>query len=238
MNRLIKLQLRNIFYNKLFYVCLGINILLSPVITFVMSLTTKMVKTRPFLPEVQAFLTTEVGLISMLFITIFCTFDFMEGTAKNIIARGYSKTKFLLSKYIASLIGLFSMYGIIILVTFVLFIKNGLGYQSSMPIMLLFIVFNVVAYTIIYATISFILEKNSSAIIVNLFFPNIVMLVLNIVDSNLHANTSKYWIGNVGEKFLEKPIMSNLSFPLLMFLIYIIACILIGLYVARRKEIK
>ena len=34
MGKLIKLQLRNVFHNKLFYVCTGIMILLSPVVTF------------------------------------------------------------------------------------------------------------------------------------------------------------------------------------------------------------
>ena len=52
---------------------------------------------------------SEVSIIGMLFITIFCTFDFSEGTTKNIIGRGYSRIKLLISKYIGSFIGIITL---------------------------------------------------------------------------------------------------------------------------------
>ena len=135
MKNLIKLQFRNLFHNKLFYVCLIIT-LLSPILDFIAeivipnipSLAENILKdgikyTKVF-PEFIDFLSGGIGLIGKIFIALFCCFDFTEGTTKNIIARGYSKTQFLLSKYITTTIGLFIMYIITFFLTFILFIKN------------------------------------------------------------------------------------------------------------------
>ena len=238
MKKLIKLHLRNIYHNKLFYVCLGISIFMSTIMTVIFSMITKSTNQTTVFSEFKSFLSSEVGLISMLFITLFCTFDFTEGTTKNIIARGYSKTKLLLSKYIASLIGLFSMYAIMFLVIFIFFIKNGLGFESNIPLILIFTLFKVTAYTVLYGTISFVLEKNSSAIIANLFLPNIINLILSIADSNLDIKISKYWIENIGSKFINTPTLSNISSPLIIYTIYIVFFVFIGYRIVKEKEIK
>lgn len=238
MKRLIKLQVRNIFHNKLFYVCLAINLLMSPIAIFIMSLTSKLAPTTQVLSGIVDFLSSEVGIVSMIFITLFCTFDFTEGTAKNIVGRGYSVVKLLVSKYIASLIGLLCMYGIIILVFFVLFIKNGMGYEASMPLIFIYSIFSIIAYTVFYGTIAFILEKNSAAIIGNMFISNIISIVLGIVDTNLHINTSKYWIDNVGVKFLDKPVLNNIYMPIVMYIIYTVVVFIIGMKIVKEKEIK
>ena len=238
MKRLIKLQVRNIFHNKLFYVCLAINLLMSPIITFIMELTSKSAPTTLVLPGIMDFLSSEVSVVSMIFITLFCTFDFTEGTAKNIVGRGYSVVKLLISKYIASLIGLLCMYGITILVFFVLFIKNGMGYEASVPIIFIYSIFNIIAYTVFYGTIAFVLEKNSAAIIGNMFIPTITSIVLGLVDSNLHINISKYWLDNVGLKFIAKPVLNNIYMPIVVYIIYTVVVFIIGMKIVKEKEIK
>ena len=109
MIKLLKLQLRNVFRNKLFYVCLIL--LLIPIIAmkFVGNLIPDMEPIK-VLPQILDFLKGEPALISIIFIILFTCLDFSEGTAKNIIARGYTKIELLFSKYIVSLIGLFIMY--------------------------------------------------------------------------------------------------------------------------------
>lgn len=238
MKRLIKLQVRNIFHNKLFYVCLAINLLMSPIITFIMELTSKSIPVTKVLPGIVDFLSSEVSVVSMIFITLFCTFDFTEGTAKNIVGRGYSVVKLLISKYIASLIGLLCMYGITILVFFVLFIKNGMGYEASVPLIFIYSIFNIIAYTVFYGTIAFVLEKNSAAIIGNMFISNIISIVLGIVDTNLHINISKYWLDNVGLKFIAKPVLNNIYMPIVVYIIYTVVIFVIGVRIVKVKEIK
>mgnify|MGYP007056154607 CR=1 FL=1 len=238
MKRLIRLQLRNMFHNKLFYVCLVINLLMSPIATFIMSLTSKLAPTTQVLPGIVDFLFSEVGIVSMIFITLFCTFDFTEGTTKNIIGRGYSVVKLLLSKYIASLIGLLCMYGVASILFFVFFIKNGIGYEASMPLIFVYSIFNIIAYTVFYGTIAFVLEKNSSAIIGNMFIPTIMGIVLGIFDTKLNIKISKYWIDNVGLKFLAKPILNNIYMPIIMYIIYTVVIFVIGIRIVKVKEIK
>ena len=238
MKNLVKLQLRNIFHNKFFYVCLILSVALTEVFSFIETILSSTKDVRLVFPEIINSLTSEVGIIGMIFITLLCTFDFSEGTTKNIVGRGYSKIKLLLSKYIAALTGLFIMYGIQIILIFILFAKNGLGFDSNVPITLLFIIFKIVAFTIFYATIAFVLEKTSSAIITNLFLPNIATIVFGIVDKNLHMNISKYWIENVGLDFISTPALSNLAFPIIVYFIYVVLFAFIGCYITKGKEIK
>ena len=101
MNKLIKLQLRNVFHNKLFYVCLGLMLASTSLLKF---LTSSNMQTIKVFPEIINFLSSEVGIISTIFIALFCCFDFNEGTTKNIISRGYNRNQFLFSKYIVSLL--------------------------------------------------------------------------------------------------------------------------------------
>lgn len=238
MGKLIKLQVRNIFHNKVFYICTGITLLLSVIITYIGSLLTKEVSTTTALGEAITTITTGVDMLGMIFITILCTFDFSEGTVKNIISRGYTKVQFLFSKYIASLIGILVMDLIIIVVQFILYTKNGLGYEANMPLLLLFGLLKIVVYTVFYGTMAFVLEKTSSGIIANLFLPNIFSLIIATADSNLKVNMSKYWIDNVSSKFIQKPVVSNLGFPLIMYLLYIVIFISIGIYFTKNKDVK
>ena len=239
MSRLIKLNLRNIFHNKLFYVCLGLSLLLNVGVSFFSEVLFKSVGVNTkALESFTSIFISGVDMIAMIFITLYCTFDFSEGTTKNIIARGYSKTKLLISKYIASLIGVLVIILISALLSFVLYIKNGLGYNSSIPLSIVVGLIGIVAYTALYVTVAFSLEKTSSSIIANMFIPNIAMLVIRIADSNLHVKMSKYWLGNVNNTFISNPTVSNMTFPIVMYLIYIIFFTLIGIQIAKNKEIK
>lgn len=238
MNRLIKLQLRNVFHNKLFYVCLGLTLLMVPILTFIGSLNGADGATLKVFPQIVSFLSSEVGLMSIIFIALFCCFDFNEGTTKNIIARGYTRTELLLSKYIVSLISIFAIYIITSSVTFILFMKNGIGYESSMLYPLINNLVRIVAYTCFYATMSVILEKNGSAIIACLFVPTLVPTILKLIDSKLNVSINKLWIENVSSKFTLNPTLENLGLSVLFYVIYIVLFMIIGTQLLKKKEIK
>lgn len=238
MNRLVKLQLRNIFHNKLFYVCLGISLLINIGVTYVSEIIAKTPTSTTAMTAVISQFTSGVDIIGMVFITIFCTFDFSEGTTKNIIARGYTKTQLLFSKYIASLIGILTMILLMSVLSFILYIKNGLGFEANMGNQFIVALFSILAYTVFYGTIAFTLEKTSSAIIANMFAPNIFALILGLADSNLKVNMTKYWISNVGTTFSNSPTLTNMTFPIIMYIIYIVVFSFIGIYIAKNKEIK
>ena len=238
MKRLIKLQVRNIFHNKLIYVCIGINLLLGVGFDIITMMFSKTAELSLAMPKVLATFESGVGILEMIFITIFCTFDFSEGTTKNIIGRGYTKTQLLMSKYIASLFGVLTMICVMALTEFIVFIKNGFGYEDYMLISVVVHLFGIVAYTVLYGTIAFSLEKTSSAIIANMFAPNVIRIALSIADSNLKTNFGEYWIDSVTNTFLDKPTFVNSLFPIGMYVAYILVIAFIGMHIAKNKEIK
>ncbi|MBR2678923.1 MAG: ABC transporter permease [Bacilli bacterium] len=231
MNRLIKLQIRNLLRNKLFYVCLALT-LITPIANLFFA------KTDPVMVSFIGFIKGELGLISTIFIAIFCCYDYNEGTTKNIIARGYTKAQLFFSKYIVSLIGLFAMYLIVFIVTFVLFIKNGMGYESNMLYIIINSMFKIFAESAFFVTLAFLLEKNTSAIIACLFVPNIFPLLLSLVKTKLNIDLAKYWLDNISDKFSANPTLGNLNWTILFYSLYVIVFLFIGTRILKRKEIK
>ena len=238
MKKLMKLQLRNLFYSKVFYICTILTIVLSVGLTYITSLFSTKIMAPKVLPQIVGIFTGGVDIIGMIFITVYCVLDFNEGTTKNIIARGYSKTKLLISKYISAFIGMILLDLIVSLVIFILYIKNGFGYENTLLLQLLYGICCTLTYTIFYVTISFILEKTSSSIIANLFILKIINLILVFTGKYLKIDISKFWLENVGATFMDKPTLSHLAFPLLMYAAYIAVFSFIGIYIAKNKEIK
>ena len=249
MKNLLKLQIRNLFHSKLFYICLAIT-LLSPILDFIAEIVVPKIPSlsdeifengmtvSKVFPNFVDFMDGGIGLIGKVFIAIFCCFDFTEGTTKNIIARGFTRTKYLLSKYITTIIGLFSMYLVVFIITFILFIKNGFGYDSSLIMPLVISIFEIIAIAIMFSTISILLEKNSSAIIACLFIPTGVTLLLTVCDSYLKLNIGKYWIENISMIYTDKPETINLWLSILYYLLYTLFFMKLGNYLFNKKEIK
>ena len=241
MDKLIKLQLRNLFHNKLLYVCLGLTLLLNPILTFIMSKTmSSILNSGPYqvFPEIVSFITSEPGIISVMFIAIFACLDFNEGTTKNIIARGYTRNQLLRSKYIVTLIGLLIIHVSVALVTLILFVNNGLGYETNMLNKIIVGIFSLVANTLFYSTLSFVLEKNSSAILACLFVPRIFSIVLPLIDSKFKLSISDYWVDGILSKFLENPSLGNMLLPIVLFIGYSLLFAFIGTKIMNKKEIK
>lgn len=238
MNRLIKLQLRNIFHSKFFYVCMILTILLSPIASLISEIFVSSAKTEPVMSHIVSFFNTEPDIIILVFFCLLCCMDFNEGTAKNIIARGYTRCEYLFSKYIASLIGVFIIYLVTIGIIFVLFIKNGIGFESDMIYLLIESITYSIAIVIVYGTVSVMLEKNAASIIACIVSPTIISLIITLLDGNLKLNVGKYWISNASSEFLDNPVLANLWFPLAVYAAYIVVSIIIGTNLIKNKEIK
>ena len=217
MNRLIKFQIRNMFHQKFYYICLALFVLMGPILNFMGVVNTPNYETVTVMPQMVNLLSSEISLLSAIFIALFCCLDFNEGTTKNIVSRGYSKTQVLFSKYIVSLIGLFSFYLISFIVTFCLFGANGFGYENAMLYSIINNTVRIIAYAVFFSTISFVLEKNGSAIIASLFAPSIIQTILSLIDSKLNIDISKYWLTNVSSKFLSNPSLANLNYSIIFY---------------------
>ena len=237
MGRLVKLQLRNVFKSKYFYVCLVLSILMSVALTYLSSLIFHDVNTKA-MPQIMDILNSEVTVISIVFLVLLSCFDFNEGTTKNIIARGYTRTQLLFSKYIVAIISLFTMIIVMILLALIVFSGNGMGYESIMSMKIVNNIFDILAHIVFFVTLAFLLEKHSSAIIACLLVPNILPLIFTLIDSNFRINISKMWLDGVSNKFLENPTWTQCGWTILFYLIYIAIFIIIGLQILNRKEIK
>ena len=237
MRKLIKLQLRNIFHSKLIYICTTLIILLNPVATLVVSNSfSDIIKNTNICGEILSILS--VGIIETVFIVLVSCSDFNDGTTKNIIARGYTRNQLLFSKYIAILISLLFMHLAGILSAIILLFKNSFGYNTTILYQIINSVVSIIAYTIFYTTMSFLLEKNGSGIIACMFVPNLIPTALTLLNKIVPFNITKLWMEHGEEIFTEKPSLSTLGLSALYYVIYFIIFIIIGTQLLKRKEIK
>lgn len=100
------------------------------------------------------------------------------------------------------------------------------------------VTFFIIASTVFYSTISFILEKNGSAIIACMFIPTIINLVLGFLDSRLKKNISEFWLDNISRNFLGNPTLSNLTSSVTLYIVYIVIIAFVGTQILKKKEIK
>lgn len=238
MNRLINFQIKNLFKQKFYYVCLFLFVFMYPVLDYISTLNIPELEVIKVMPQFINLLSGGGTIISIVFIVLFTCLDFNEGTTKNIIGRGYTRNQLLISKYITALIGVFSFYIISFFVILILFGKNGFGYENYMLYSSINSVIRIIAYTILYSTMSFILEKNTSSILACLFIPSIIQTIFSLIDSKMNIEISKYWIDNVSSSFIENPNTSNFIYSIIFYIIYIIIFIVLGTSLIKKKEIK
>ena len=81
MMRLIKLQLRNIFTNKVFYVCTALTVLAGPILNYLLAKSLSGTDLKVF-PQIDSFLSGEVGIINAIFIAL------LYGTFQIMLFRG------------------------------------------------------------------------------------------------------------------------------------------------------
>ena len=237
MGRLIKLQLRNIFQGKLIYICLILMILLGPIATLLLgNALSNIISTSTICDEILSVLS--VGIIETIFIALVSCSDFNDGTTKNIIARGYTRNQLLFSKYIAILISLLFMHLVTILFVLILLFKNKFGYSTTFLYTFIEHIGSIIVFTIFYTTMSFLLEKNGTAILACLFVPQLITPILLLLKKLTHVNVIKLWIDHGSTLFLDKPTLNNLGIAILYYAVYTIIFIVIGTQILKRKEIK
>lgn len=236
MKNLVKLQLRNLFHNKLYYIIFGISLLILGIsIYFSFEIENINIKA---MPEVIGIISTGIDLIDIILIALFCCYDFNEGTTKNIVSRGYSKRELLFSKYIVSIIGVFVMYLSLSFLAFIVFAKNGIGFETNMLSITAISIIGIVTSIIFYSSISFLLEKNSSALLVCILGPTLFSQVLGIIDGKLNINLTKYWFDNLTSNFIANKTPSSFIITTLLYLLYITLFIIISTKLVDKKEIK
>ena len=240
MKRLVKLQLRNLFSLKSFYVC-SILMLLSPIINLVASLIIKKEFVAKFIPEVSNLLSSTEILITVV-IVLFACLDSNDGTLKNIISRGYTKKQYLLSKYIVALIATLIMYLVPIILTFVITIGNGMGFESKYVYYILAYLMQIGATVCLYVVLSYIFEKIGPSMVACLIGPSMVgtaLPLLQLLVKTKKINIANFWITNIaGSAIVKIPNIVDLLVVASLATVYIIGLLSLGLYLGKKKEVK
>ncbi len=220
MSRLFRFELRKLLRQPSFYICLTVLVGL----TF-MGIYSTYALSRLFLSETglpldpsalaglggmtaaeqlrRALDSSNLTMILGIFIALFICSDYTEGTAKNIIGRGYTRTAWMTAKLGTVLIAALLFSAACLVTTFAAGVAFfGLGDPGkaelipAVPIQLLLIL----AHAALFALFSFMLRKTGGAIAMNLLVPTVISLILTILDVLIFKEESKladYWLPSV-----------------------------------------
>lgn len=237
MGRLLKVYFMNIFKSKGYYICLLINILLSIVLPYIANIVTKAPSTT-VAKEIVGIL--GVGIVEVIYITIFVCSDFTDGAAKNFISRGYTRRQLLYVKFIASLIAVYVFFIVQAGLLFAIY-HNSLGFDNSTIIYIVGALISTMAAVGFYVIVANTAEKLGLAIAINIVFfslvPSLILLLMVILKTDI--NLSQYWVTTLislvpseGAKMMDLLKLSGIT------LLYLVILFELSNYIIKKKEVK
>lgn len=237
MLNLIRLHFRTLFTHKFFYVCAILSFILGPFITFLADILLKSKPSMAF-PRIMGFLTGELGIITSVFIVIFVCLEISEDNLKNIISRGYKRSQVLISKYIVSVIAVFMIHFLVALLTFVISIKNGIGYTSDINYVLIAYFFSILAQVAFITFLAFVLGKISYAIIISVILPIVLPMVFTLIETKYNLPLSNYWVTSSIDLVVDKNTISSLLQSGAISIAYIIVFLVLAIILTKNREVK
>ena len=239
MKDLLKYQIRSLFHSKMLYFYLGFSIAMTIIGYILLSSVTGMTKeVSKVFPSIIGSIQSEPDFIGQIFIIVFVCNEFQNGTIKNIISRGYTRAQFLFSKCVGAWIGVFCMNLAYVVLSFILYGKNGIGFETNMIYSILLCFIAALSLTVFYTTIGFLLEKNIYGIMTIIFIPRVFDLLSFLVYRGTKVEIDKYWITGILPAYLENPTIGNIWLPILLLVGYAIIFYFLGCKISWKKEIK
>ena len=239
MDRLYKLQLRNLLHSRYFYIC-GTFTLIAPLIFFFI---------RTKIPQESTTIADEAisglqgmgSLIMIIIVVLFVCQEFEDGTAKNIIARGYSRRQLLITKYLVSLFGILIISVLSAVISSILSLNQPVGDLEKFLLFLPAFLVTTAASVSLYTAIAYYLESKGASITACLITPNVISLILLFIQTHfkIKTNLSNYWVeGLIGLIDLNHITITSLVKVGIVSLIYIIGLLGITVFLTRKKEVK
>ena len=239
MNRIIRVYLKNIFTQKGIYICIGISALIGIIIPFITEFFVKTDAIKTAGSEVISVFTSGVGLLQVIFITLFVCSDFTDGAAKNYIARGYTRRQILFSKFIAALVAVAAFYVVEAFLAFILYAKNGIGFEAGNLLFILGSLVTSVAVVGLYVIIANTAEKIGTAIVINLMLPNVIGLVLPLANKLFEGvKLENYWILNLTNLMSKVPTFTEFLEVVGIAFVYLVILFEVSNYIIGKKEVK
>ena len=238
MNRIIKVYLKNIFTQKAFYVCLGISCLLGIIIPFVTTFFIKSKEIHTAGSEMLSVFTGGVDVVMIIFITLFVCADFTDGAAKNYIARGYTRRQILTSKFIVSLIAVGAFYLIEAFLAFVLYAKNGIGFEAGNLLYILGSLAASVSVVGLYVVIANTVEKLGTAMMINIILPTVIGMIFPLLSKLVDFDMGNYWITGLPGLMSKVPTIGEFLMVIGLAFAYLVVVFEISNYIIKKKEVK
>ena len=185
-------------------------------------------------------------IVLAIFLSLFVCSDYTNGTLKNIIARGYSRTRIYAVKYMASLAAT-TCYTIVCWLTGFLagtaFWEVGSlsGTTGDLVITLLLQLLGNFAYTSLFFLIAVLFKKTGGSIAVGIIGPLVLSMIISLADTLTHKKSfdfADYWLDNCMLQTATDLMASNMIIRCLVcFVIYAVLFYVISIFVGKRTEV-
>ena len=222
MGKLLQFELRKLFRQVSFYVCLAV---LCAVVFIGIFTTYSIIRVTEadigvdFDTETlemfglglnlngRGYLLTALGgnnltLLLGIFIALFICSDYVNGTAKNVIGRGYARLKFTAAKQAVTALGTLIFCVAACGLSFALatgYWGLGKGWGMKDVTRLLLQLLTILAYAAFFAFFSFLLKKSGAAIALNILVPSVISLIVTLIDVFTEKKNfflSEYWLAD------------------------------------------
>ena len=242
MIKLRKFQLRNLFKQKSFYVCMSVIIGLAALMTISSTLLSNLTSVKIGKINSNSILLSFItpghfDTILTIFVALFFSLDVSNGTMKNIIARGFSRKQVFISKYTTTIIGVTIMFVASIISSYLISIIVGgnlVAIDSDTLSKIIVYYVNILGLTSLYSLISTITSKSSGALVACLLTSFLAPGIFTLIDVLLKLKKgftiSEFWIANASN--------NNTTLALLICLVYIVVSFIVGIIISKQKEIK
>ena len=253
MGNLLNFEFRKLVRQKSFYIC---NLVLV-VLIFLSAFMTKALFDN--MEEITQPLPTAVGMVQTalsggnaaliigIFVALFASEDYTDGTMKNIYAKGYSRTQVYGAKLVS--VAFFSLTAC--LVSFAgsfaagaVFFEIGSGLDiHTLLVLLTQTIVMVLGYTALFFAISMILKKTGSAIAGCIVAPMLISLLFGMADSFLQNDKFKfadYWLDGLFSSITQSASAVTNEAMLTaaaVSVVYAVICTAVGVNIVKRQEL-
>ena len=247
MSKLVKLELRNLFRQKSFLICLLISVALIIIGILASNFLNEMAKQAgetELLLGVNAFDNimgylsgSNLGILFAIVIAIYFGSEASDGTVKNIIGSGFKRSEFFISKVICVVVMSLIFIIVSLIINYLMCLIMGIDLGTFNFSTFSCVCLTIIALAIMFSSLSFIIFKTSTNIVANICIPMLLPLVLALFDTltKLNFKLSDFWIQNTTLLFTKS---SKLPFMIIVSICYIVVFIILGISLTKRKEIK
>ena len=185
-----------------------------------------------------------IVIFAAVVISVYIGSEYNEGTFKNTLSRGFSRTSVYISKYISSVLAMaITVLSYVFGGGIVAAIKFDLTTDVSdeeMIIMVLAYTVLFIALTAVFMLIATLSKRTGFAIALSIVIPIIVSLIVRILSVGFDwvTNAASYWIFDTVTLVSTLYQNSDIYIPFMVAPIYLVLSLAVGMFAFSRQEIK